>query len=191
MKLVSSVVLATLMSVSSLFALDYKVDKAHTNLGFKVKHMLVSNTNGTFSKLQGTFSYDPKTKTLSALSGSVEVKSINTQDTKRDDHLKGPDFFNMKKYPTMKMEFVRQSGEDVYVNLSIKDITKEIKLELDEASGLVKDPWGNQRSGFTLEGKINRNDFNIKFNKVLETGGLMVGEKIKLLLEIEGIVAKK
>ncbi len=191
MKLVTSVLLSTLIGASSLLALDYKVDTSHTNLGFKVKHMLVSNTNGRFSKLSGTFSYNPKTKKLSALHGSVDVNSVNTQDKKRDDHLRSPDFFNVKKYPNMTMEFIRQSGDDVYVNLTIKGITKEVKLEIDEASGLVRDPWKNERSGFTLEGKINRNDFNIKFNKLIETGGLMVGDKIKLLLEIEGIVVKK
>ncbi len=187
MKLLKVVALSALMGFGSLYALDYKVDNSHTNLGFKVKHMMVSNTTGKFKDFSGTFSYDPKTQKLSALEGSVKVSSINTEDKKRDSHLKSADFFNAKKYPTITMSFVKQEGEDVYVNLTMKDVTKQVKLEMDDASALVQDPWGNKRSGFTLEGKILRNEFNITFNKALETGGLIVGDKVKLLLEIEGI----
>lgn len=166
------------------------VDKSHTSLDFKVRHMMVSNTKGTMEEFNGTFSYDPETKQLSALEGTVNVASINSDDAKRDEHLRGADFFDAQKYPTMKMTFVEQKGDKVTVALTIKDVTKNVVLEMDDASGAVKDPWGNTRVGFALEGTINRQEFNIKFSKLMESGGVMVGDEVKLQLEIEGVQAR-
>lgn len=182
--------LSSLIAFSSLLGADYTVDKSHTSLAFKVRHMMVSNTKGAMEDFNGTFSYDPKTKQLSALEGNVNVASVNTDDAKRDDHLRSADFFDVAKYPTMHMTFVEQKGDKVTVALTMKGVTKNVVLEMDDASGAVKDPWGNTRSGFSLEGTINRQDFNIKFSKMMETGGVMVGDDVKLQLEIEGIQVK-
>ena len=188
--MIPTLTLNSLLTLSSLFAAEYKVDRSHTSLDFKVRHMMVSNTKGTFKDFSGTFSYDPKTHRLSALEGMAKVASIDTDDAERDKHLKSPDFFDAKKYPTMKMKFVKQKGDEVTIALTMKDVTKNIILEMDDASDAVKDPWGNTRSGFSLEGKINRQDFNIKFSKMMEAGGVMVSDEVKLQLEIEGIQVK-
>lgn len=190
MKIIPALTLSSLIAFSSLLGADYTVDKSHTSLDFKVRHMMVSNTKGTLEDFNGTFSYDPETKQLSALNGTAVVASINTDDAKRDEHLRGADFFDAAKYPTMTMKFVQQKGDKVTVALTMKDVTKNVVLEMDDASGAVKDPWGNTRSGFSLEGSINRQDFNIKFSKIMETGGMMVGDEVKLQLEIEGIQVK-
>ncbi len=190
MKMIPVLTLSSLIAFSSLLGADYTVDKSHTSLAFKVRHMMVSNTKGAMEDFNGTFSYDPKTKQLSALEGNVNVASVNTDDAKRDDHLRSADFFDVAKYPTMHMTFVEQKGDKVTVALTMKGVTKNVVLEMDDASGAVKDPWGNTRSGFSLEGTINRQDFNIKFSKMMETGGVMVGDDVKLQLEIEGIQVK-
>ena len=190
MKMIPTLTLSSLLALTSLFGADYNVDKSHTSLDFKVRHMMVSNTKGTFKDFSGTFSYDPKTHQLSALDGTAKVASIDTDDGERDKHLRSPDFFDAKKYPTMKMKFVKQKGDKVTIALTMKDVTKNIVLEMDDASGAVKDPWGNTRSGFSLEGKINRQDFNIKFSKMMEAGGVMVSDEVKLQLELEGIQVK-
>ncbi|MDA3945301.1 MAG: YceI family protein [Helicobacteraceae bacterium] len=190
MKMIPALTLSSFIAFSSLLGADYTVDKAHTSLDFKVRHMMVSNTKGSMEDFNGTFAYDPATKQLSALDGTVNVASVNTDDVKRDEHLRSADFFDVAKYPTMHMTFVAQKGDKVTVALTMKDVTKNVVLEMDDASGAVKDPWGNTRSGLSLEGTINRQDFNIKFSKIMETGGVMVSDEVKLQLEIEGIQVK-
>ncbi|WP_345977620.1 YceI family protein [Sulfurimonas sp. HSL3-7] len=190
MKMITVIAISSLLTAASLFGADFSVDKAHTNIGFKVRHMMVSNTQGSFDDFSGSFSYDPKTRQLTALEGKVTVASVNTDEAKRDDHLRSPDFFDAEKYPAMTMKFVKQEGDKVTVALTIKDVTKNVVLEMDDASDAIKDPWGNTRVGFSLEGKINRQEFNITFSKLMETGGLVVGDDVKLQLEIEGIQAK-
>jgi polyisoprenoid-binding protein YceI len=181
MKTIAAITMGSMLTFASLFGADFTVDKAHTNLGFKVRHMMVSNTQGKFDDFSGTFSYDPKTRQLTALDGD---------DVKRDDHLRSPDFFDAKRYPTMKMAFVKQDGDRVTVALTMKDVTKNVVMKMDDASDAVKDPWGNTRAGFALEGKINRKDFHINFSKLMETGGVVVGDEVKLQLEVEGIQTK-
>lgn len=188
--MIPAIALSSLLSVASLYGANFTVDKAHTDLGFKVRHMMVSNTKGNFDDFSGTFSYDPKTRQLTALEGKVNVASINTDEPKRDDHLRGPDFFNAKEFPTMTMKLIKQTGNKVTVALTIKDVTKNVVLEMDDASDAIADPWGNTRVGFALEGEIDRQEFNITFSKIMETGGLVVGNDVKLMLEIEGIEKK-
>jgi polyisoprenoid-binding protein YceI len=190
MKMITAITVGSIISFSSLSGADFTVDKAHTNLGFKVRHMMVSNTQGNFEDFDGTFSYDPKTRRLEALNGEVKVASVNTDEAKRDAHLRGPDFFDASKYPTMTMKFVEQKGDKVTLALTMKDVTKDVVLEMADASDVIKDPWGNTRAGFALEGKINRKDFQINFSQLMETGGVMVGDEVRLQLEIEGIQAK-
>ena len=190
MKLINTLALTTLLSLSSLYAGDYKVDSSHSDVGFKVKHMMISSVKGSFENFSGTFSFDEKKKHFSSIEGVVEVGSITTKDEKRDKHLKSADFFNAEKYPEMKIKLIKQSGNEASVELTIKDVTKNITMTIEEINGPVKDPWGNVRSAFELNGEINRKDFNINFHKLLETGGLLVSDTIKLNIVIEGTQTK-
>ncbi|MBU3014384.1 YceI family protein [Poseidonibacter lekithochrous] len=181
--------LASLITASALFAGTYNVDTSHSNIGFKVKHLMITNVSGKFDKFSGTFDYDEKTKTLNSLTGNIEASSINTENEKRDEHLKSADFFEVTKYPNLTFKLDKISGDNAYGKLTIHGITKDVKLDF-ENNGSITDPWGNKRVGLSLSGKINRKDFALSWNKALETGGVVVGEKIKLDIELEGILAK-
>lgn len=178
--------MAILLFGMTAFANTYKVDFAHSKVGFKIKHLMISNVVGYFEKFEGSYDYDPKTGMLKSLEGLVNVKSINTSVVKRDNDLRSDNFFNAEKYPQMKLKMTKFDANFIYVDLTIKDVTKNVKFEY-ESGGAVKDPWGNQRSAFSLEGKISREEFGITYNKVLEAGGVMIGDKVKINIEIEGI----
>lgn len=186
---ISKLVLIGSMLVSSLFAGTFEVDKSHSNVGFKVKHMMISNVKGTFDEFKGDFEYDEKTKTLKSLSGEISVVSINTSNMKRDKHLREEELFNIKKFPTIVFKLTKIDGDEVYGDFTLKGITKNIKLEF-ENGGTVKDPWGNERAGFSLSGKIKREEFGLTYNSVLESGGVAIGDVVKLEIEIEGIKVK-
>ena len=192
MKLVNRLALTTLLTLGSLYGTDYKVDADHSDIGFKIKHMMISSVKGNFEKFSGTFSLDEKTKQFSSIEGVVDVASITTQHQQRDDNLRSAEFFDAKKYPKMKIKFIKQHGSQAEIELTIKGITNIITMELEEINGPVKDPWGNMRSAFELHGKINRKNFDMNFSKLLETGGLLVGDMVSLNLVLEGIkVVKK
>jgi len=182
-------VLTSTLLVSTLFAGSYNVDKTHSNVGFKVKHLMISNVSGKFNEFKGSFEYDEKAKTLVSLNGEIQVSSINTENEKRDTHLKAPELFDAAKFPLITFKLTKIDGDDAYGDITIKGITKNIELDFDNG-GTIKDPWGNDRAGFSLSGKIDRTDFGITWNKVLEAGGVTVGNTIKLDIEIEGIKAK-
>lgn len=190
MKLLQSLALSVVVGLGSLHGANYNVDVSHSDIGFSVKHMMISSVKGNFEKFSGTFEIDEKTKQFSAINGTVEVASINTKDAKRDAHLIDPDFFDVEKYPKMSLKLLKHSGDKATFELTIKDVTKVVTLDIDDISDTIKDPWGNTRMAFELEGEINRKDFNMNFNELLETGGLMVGDKVKFEIVIEGIQAK-
>lgn len=190
MKLVKSLALSAVIGISFLNASSYNVDVSHSDVSFKVKHMMISNVKGSFEKFNGTFTLDEKTKQFSSVNGTVEVASLTTKDAKRDEHLKSDDFFDVVKYPKMHLKLLKHSGDKAEFKLTIKDVTKVITLDVQEISSAVKDPWGNTRLAFELHGKINRKDFNINFNKLLETGGLLVGDTVKFEILLEGIQTK-
>ncbi len=182
-------VLGSTLLVSTLFAGNYNVDGSHSSVGFKIKHLMISNVAGTFDKFTGSFEYDEKSNTLKSLNGTIDVTSINTANAKRDGHLKSGDLFDASKYPAITFKVTKVDGEDVYGDFTLKGVTKNIKLEL-ENGGTIKDPWGNQRAAFALNGKINRADYGLTYNKALESGGVMLGETVKLHVEVEGVQAK-
>ncbi len=181
--------LASLLATGALFAGTFNVDKSHSNVGFKVKHMMISNVIGKFKNFSGTIDYDEDTKTLKSISGKIEVKSINTEDEKRDKHLRADDFFAAEKFPNITFESIKIDGDELIGNFTLRGITKEVKFEL-ENNGVIKDPWGNTRVGLALTGKINRKDYGLTYSKLLEAGGVAVGDTVKLNIEIEGIKAK-
>ncbi|MCJ7765218.1 MAG: YceI family protein, partial [Thiovulaceae bacterium] len=119
MKMITAITMGSMLTFTSLFGADFAVDKAHSNLGFKVRHMMISNTQGNFEEFSGTFSYDPKTRQLEALDGEVKVASVNTDEADRDANLRSAEFFDASKYPTMTMKFVEQKGDKVTVALTM------------------------------------------------------------------------
>jgi polyisoprenoid-binding protein YceI len=193
MKIVNTLSLTALLGFSSLYATQYTVDTGHTNIGFKVRHMMVASVRGTFKDYKGHYIYDPKTKHISSLEGTVKMASINTDDKKRDDHLRSDEFFDAKKYPDMTLKLIKHTGDKALIELTMKGITKQKTFEVEDLSTEVKDPWGNIKTGFSLIGKISRKAYNITFNKILETGGVAVGDEVKITLDIEGnkVVKKK
>ncbi len=179
----------SIITAGALFAGTYNVDKSHSSVGFKVKHMMISNVKGHFDSFKGSFEYDEKTKTLKKFDGTIEVSSINTANKKRDGHLKSDDFFDVAKYPTITFQLEKVENDTAYGKLTMHGITKNIKLDY-ENNGTIKDPWGNTRTGLVLSGKINRKDYGLTYNTVLEAGGVAIGESVKLTIEIEGILKK-
>lgn len=171
---------------SSLFANSYSVDPSHSEIGFKIKHLMISNVKGSFSNFNGFFDYDDKSNSLISLSGNIHSNSISTSNSDRDTHLKGIDFFNSEAFD--KISFVSTSVKDNVLtgNLTIKNVTKEIKLSVIPG-GSITDLYGKHRAGFKLEGELKRSDFGLTYNKSLESGGVAIGDEVKLDIEIEGI----
>ncbi|NQY93558.1 MAG: polyisoprenoid-binding protein [Campylobacteraceae bacterium] len=176
--------LAVLILSSSVFAASFKVDTAHSKITFKVKHLAISNVYGTFSKYDANIDYDVATKKLNALTADVDVNSVDTENVKRDGHLKSADFFDAKQFPTINFKLISTSGDEAIGELTIKGITKTVTLDF-ENNGVIKDPWGNTKLGLALETKISRKEFGLTWNKVLETGSFVVGDKITINIDIE------
>lgn len=171
----------------------YNVDLEHSTVGFSVAHMVVSKTTGRFTDYFGFIEMDPDAKTVKAIEAVIKTASINTNHQKRDTHLRSAEFFNVERYPTMtfKLKSYQKTG-DAYTavgDLTLLGVTKEVAL-VGTFNGVTKDPWGNIRAGFTAEGKLNRKDFGMNWNKVLDSGGLLVGEEVQIRLDIECIEAK-
>jgi polyisoprenoid-binding protein YceI len=169
----------------------YHVDADHTIVGFSVAHMIVSKTTGRFTDYTGFIDMDPEAKTVKAIEAEIKTASVNTNHDKRDAHLRSPDFFNVEKYPVMtyRMTSYAKQGE-TYVakgNLTLLGVTKEIVLTGTFNGVLPKDPRGLTRAGFSAHGKINRKDFGMVWNKVLDNGGLAVGDEVEIRLEVECI----
>ena len=173
-----------LLSGALAFAGTYQLDAGHSKVGFKIKHLSITNVYGTFDKFDANIEYDEKTKELTVLKSTVDVNSINTQHAKRDAHLKEADYFDMKNYPNISFELLEIKDDTMVANLTIKGVTKKVEFDY-ENNGIVKDPWGNTKLGFSLEAKINRVDFGLKANKVLDSGSLLLGEKVKITADIE------
>ena len=180
--------LASLAVSTALFAGNYNIDASHTNAGFTVKHMMITNVTGKFNDVAGSFEFDEKTKTLKSISGEIVTASIDTANEKRDEHLKSDDLFGVEKFPKITFKSTKIEKNKVQGELTIKGVTKAVTLDL-ETSDVIKDPWGKQRTGFSLNGKIKRSDFGISWNKALETGGVAVSDEVKLSVDIEGILA--
>ena len=190
MKKISKVIYLSILSLSLANATPYSLDDSHTQVGFSVKHLMITNVKGEFKTYNADIDFDAKTKKFKTFKADVETKSVDTGIEKRDEHLRSEDFFLSEKFP--KMTFVMKSYKSdgnkgkMSGDLTIKDVTKAVTLDVDDIA-TVKDFQGNNRVGFTLKGKINRIDYGLKWNKALETGGLAVSEEVKILVEIEAI----
>ena len=168
----------------------YDVDPDHSSIEFSVAHMVVSKTKGRFTDYKGFVEMDPEGLKIKAIEAMINTASVNTMHEKRDGHLKNEDFFNVEKHPTMtyKMKYSRKEGDNIIAigDLTMLGVTREVTLT-GKFNGLVKDPGGNTRAGFTAEGKLNRKDFGMNWSKLLDSGGMVVGDDITLKLEIECI----
>jgi len=171
-------------------AATYDIDVSHSSIGFKVKHMMVSKVRGTFEAFEGAIEFDENEPAGWTAGAVVQMASVNTADEKRDAHLVNPDFFDAETYPTMTFAStaVEKDGDDWVLkgDLTLHGVTKPVEMEL-EYNGMVDDPWGNNRIGFSAEGKIDRREFGITWNNTLDKGGLAVGNDVTISLEIEAI----
>lgn len=170
----------------------YQVDAYHSSIGFSVRHMMVSNVKGRFTKFSGAIALDPKDVTKSSVKVSLEVASVNTDIEARDKHLRGADFFDVDKFPTATFTSQKvEKSADGYVlagDLTLKGVTRPVRIPFT-LSGPVKDPKnGGQRIGASGRVVINRQDFGLTYNTILDTGGLAIGNDVTLELEIEGVM---
>ncbi|HEY3938423.1 MAG TPA: YceI family protein [Bryobacteraceae bacterium] len=168
----------------------YEIDPTHSSVQFSVRHLMVTNVRGSFRGVKGSVSYDPADPATATFEATIDVNSINTNDEKRDGHLKSADFFDVAKYPTMtfkgtRLEKVSDEEFKATGDLTLHGVTKEVVLTVDEVSKEAKDPWGGSRVGATVKGKIKRSDFGLTYNAPLETGGMMLGDEVKLELDIQ------
>lgn len=186
-----AVILSAALFTTPAFAASYKVDKDHSTVSFKIKH-LFSNVVGTFRDYQGTFEYEPGKPESWSAQGSINAASIDTNVEGRDKHLRNPDFFDVEKFPSIdfKTTKITATGENTATaegTLTLHGVEKPVQLDV-EIHGVGKDPWGNTRAAFTATTKINRKDFGLGWNQALETGQLLVGEEVTITLEIEGLL---
>jgi polyisoprenoid-binding protein YceI len=194
MKMFKSVItLAALVAPSFAFASTWEIDSSHSSAQFAVKHMMVSNVRGTFGKTAGTVNLDDKDITKSTIEATIDAATINTNEPKRDEHLKSPDFFDVAKYPTItfKSTKVAKAGKNLNVtgDLTMHGVTKPVTLAVEGPTPETKDAWGNVRRGAVATTKIKRSDFGLTWNKALEAGGVAVGDEVTITLDLE--VTKK
>lgn len=189
-KKITMLITALVFSSSSVFAATYQVDNVHSQVHFKVDHLMIASVRGVFNDYTASIDADPATKTVNSVNATIKTASIDTKNKKRDDHLRSADFFNASEHPEMTFESTRVVGKGddilVYGKLTIRGTTKVVELK-GSFAGEVKDPWGNTKAGFEAKGMINRQDFGLTWNKALETGGVVVGDEVEIGLEIEAL----
>jgi polyisoprenoid-binding protein YceI len=173
---------------------SYKVDPAHSSAHFIVRHMMITNVRGGFTSVQGTVVYDSENHSASSVDVVIDVNSLNTSDTNRDTHLKSPEFLDVEKYPTItfKSKTIAKEGDGelrVKGDLTIHGVTKEVTLHVEGPTEEQKDPWGNTRIGASANTKIKRSEFGLSWNAALETGGVLLGDELKLELDVSLIKA--
>jgi polyisoprenoid-binding protein YceI len=168
--------------------MTWNIDSAHTEVGFAVRHMMISTVRGKFGKVEAEVSLDPAKLEQATVTARIDAASIDTSEEKRDGHLRSPDFFDVANYPTLTFTStkVTRKGEELEVtgNLKIKDQEHAVTLK-GEVTGPGKDPWGNTRLGFSLSGEVDREQFGLTWNQALETGGVLVAKKVKIVLEVQ------
>lgn len=191
-----SLTLAALVLAGSVSAQsNWKLDASHSNVTFTVTHLVVSEVDGRFTSFDSKLVADVNDFSTARVETAIKSASVNTDNTKRDEHLRSDDFFNAEQFPEIK--FVSTSfkkvGENKYKvigNLTIRDVTKQVELDV-KFNGTIKDPWGNNKVAFKATGEINRFDFNLKWNKLIETGGAVVGETVGITINAAYVEEKK
>lgn len=171
------------------------VDTAHTVSGFTVKHMMIANVTGVFEVTKGTIEYKPGEPGSVKADITIETKSVNTRITRRDDDLRSDYFFSAEKFPTLvfrskRVQNVRADGFDLVGDLTIRDVTREVVLKVDGPTAPIRDPQGNRRVGANASTTINRKDFGITWHRAIEAGGVVVGDEVKINIDVEAIEKK-
>jgi polyisoprenoid-binding protein YceI len=172
----------------------YSIDNAHSDVGFTVRHMVFAKVRGHFKSWSANLSFDPADPTKSSVSVEIDAASIDTREAQRDGHLKSPDFLDVATHPTItfKSRRVEGAGPKKYKaigDLTIRGVTREVVLDVEELGG-GKDPWGNQRAIFNAKTAIDRTDFGLKWNQALEAGGVLVGERVDIEIDVEAVAGK-
>jgi len=189
-RFISMVIAAALLAPLHVFAATYNIDPAHSTIGFKVKHLMITNVKGVFEKFKGTVTIDEKDITKSKVDVTIEMASIDTNIVKRDDHLRSPDFFDVAKFPTMtfvstKVDKVGADGLKVTGNLTIKGVTRQVVLNVEGPTGEVKSPQGDVKRGASATTTINRQDFGVSWSKKLDGGGVVVADDVYISIDTE------
>jgi polyisoprenoid-binding protein YceI len=169
---------------------EWKLDPTHTIVEFSAKHLMITTVKGRISDIEGSIFTDEKNPKNSSVQATLKAISIDTRTDQRDQHLRSADFLHVEKYPTISFKSTRIEGDKkefkLTGDLTIRDVTREITLDV-QFEGQTKDPWGGERVGFSAQGKIDRREFGLTWNQLLETGGLAVGNDIKINIEVEAV----
>jgi polyisoprenoid-binding protein YceI len=165
------------------------VDPMHSELGFKIKHLMISNVSGIFKDFKIEMETAGEDLSTASIQLTADINSIDTKNPQRDEHLRAADFFEADKYPELKfistsVEHKQDDEYKVFGHLTMKGVTLPVELKV-EYSGVTKDPWGGERAGFTVEGKIRRTEFGLTFNSILDSGGVGLGEDVRILAELQ------
>ena len=166
--------------------MNWKIDNTHSEIAFKVKHMMISTVTGHFEDFEASITSDDENFNNASVEFTAKINSINTGNKDRDAHLKSDDFFNAEKFPEMKFVSKSFNGENLIGDLTIRDITKEVELSV-ELNGVAVDPYGQTKAGFEINGEISRKDFNLSWNAVTEAGSIVVSDKVKLVIDAQFI----
>jgi polyisoprenoid-binding protein YceI len=180
---------AVALSAPALAA-TWQIDPAHSNVSFSVRHMMVSNVRGEFTKVSGTVEGDEKTPTQAVINATIDAGSINTREEKRDTHLKSADFLDVAKFPTItfRSKKIEPSGTGQFKvtgDLTLHAVTKEVVLDVSDVTPPIKDPMGKTRAGAHASTKIDRKDFGINWSKTMDGGGLLVGDDVNISIDVE------
>ncbi|HEV2275596.1 MAG TPA: YceI family protein [Acidobacteriaceae bacterium] len=172
----------------------YQIDPAHSSAHFSIRHMMISNVRGEFTKVSGVIGYDAEHPENSTVEASIDASSISTTDAQRDAHLKSADFLDVEQFPVLtfrgKKTIPGKDGGKIIGDLTIHGVTREVTLDVEGPEPEAKDPWGNLRIGASATAKISRKEFGLTWNAALETGGVLVGDEVKITIDVQGIREK-
>ncbi|MDY0109498.1 MAG: YceI family protein [Candidatus Krumholzibacteria bacterium] len=186
--IVTAVLLLTVAAAAQ--AATYKIDPSHSAVSFKVRHLMISTVRGSFDEFSGSFTYLKDNPAQWQVAAEIQTASVNTNDDKRDDHLRTADFFDVEKFPTMTFRSTKVTGQGerfkLHGDLTLLGVTKPVVFDL-EITGETIDPWGNHRVGFSAIGKLDRKEWGMTWSTALDSGGVMVGDEVGIELEIQGI----
>jgi polyisoprenoid-binding protein YceI len=189
----AAITIALIVALPVLANADtWQIDPAHTNVEFSVQHMMISNVKGQFQKTSGTITVNGKDPTSAKIDATIDASSIETRVEQRDMHLKSPEFLDVAKYPTItfkstKVEAAGSGKWKVTGDLTLHGVTKPVVLEVESSGTPIHDPMGNTRAGASATANIKRSDFGLTYNKVLESGGVMVGDEVAISIDVEAI----
>jgi len=182
------------MTVPQTAVTTWNIDPVHSVAEFKVKHMMISNVKGQFTRLSGSLSLDEADSTKSRVEAAIDAASITTREADRDTHLKSADFFDVEKFPTLSFKstgITRKDDDELSIDgdLTIHGVTRKVTFAVEGPTAPGKDPWGNTRIGISATTKVNRKDYGLTWNAALETGGILVGDEITISLDVQFIKA--